>query len=208
MSLFQNISYDNFFTNPNKIIDISKNIDFKRSDYMYGFRSQHISFFNKELFNYINLKILNFYYPNVSDMSFSAQTFFQKSLASKNDGWIHNDTGFLVGIIYLNKDGVEGTSLYKKKEEFNIIDTRIKTKYFCNPENFNTEEKERIHQEKLKNNNKFIKTIQYEGEFNRLVCFNASNFHAADVFEHDKERLAIVTSITKIFAQPFPLDGF
>ena len=53
VNLFGNICADNFFEHPNQIIDIPKKVEFKKTRYISGYRSENIYNINQNLFNYI-----------------------------------------------------------------------------------------------------------------------------------------------------------
>ena len=141
VSLFGNICADNFFDNPYQIIDISKKVELKKTRYISGYRSENISDVNENLFNYVNKKIINFIYPGARGIDFRASTYFQKSDADENDGWVHADPGMITAIIYLTPGGTSGTSIFDAKEEFNLPQQPTKHEYFENKEKYTKEEK-------------------------------------------------------------------
>ena len=203
VNLFGNICADNFFNNPHQIIDISKKVELKKTRYISGYRSKNICDINKNLFDYINTKIINFIYPGAKGIDFRASTYFQKSDADKNDGWVHADLGMITGIIYLTPGGTSGTSIFDAKEEFNLPQQLTKHEYFENKEKYTEEEKKLIYNNKSINNSHYIKTINYEGKFNRMIAFDSKTYHAAEVC--DKERLIIISFIEYINANVYPV---
>jgi len=190
---------DHFFDDPYKIIKISNEINFKKSKYISGSRSDSLHTINKSLHNYINNKILKIYYKNI-DKKFSANTYFQKSDPDNNDGWVHYDSGTLTAIIYLTPGDTSGTSIFDLKEEFKIPDFKLsgyeKHKYFENKQKYNEKHKKLVFENKIKHNNYFSKTIHYEGKFNRMICFDSNQFHASEVC--NKERLILISFIDDI----------
>jgi hypothetical protein len=204
INLFGNICADNFFDNPHQIINISKKIELKKTKTISGYRSENISDINKNLFDYVNKKIINYIYPGSKGIDFSASTFFQKSDADENDGWVHADNSIITGIIYLTPEGTSGTSIFDAKEEFNLPQPLLsKYEYFENKEKYTKEEKKLIYNEKLNNNDYFIKTINYLGKFNRMVAFDSKTYHAAEVC--NKERLIIITFINFLNTNVYPV---
>ena len=139
VSLFGNICADNFFDNPYQIINISKKVELKKTRYISGYRSENISDVNENLFNYVNKKIINFIYPGARGIDFRASTYFQKSDADENDGWVHADPGMITAIIYLTPGGTSGTSIFDAKEEFNLPQQPTKHEYFENKEKYTKE---------------------------------------------------------------------
>jgi|TARA_R100001460_G_C3531208_1_gene173547 hypothetical protein len=203
VNLFGNICADNFFDNPYQIIDISKKVKLKKTKYISGYRSENISDINKNLFDYINRKIINFIYPGAKGMDFRASTYFQKSDADENDGWVHADPTMITAVIYLTPGGTSGTSIFDAKEEFNLPRQPNKLEYFENKEKYTEKEKKLIYNNKLINNSHYIKTINYEGKFNRMIAFNSKAYHAAEVC--DKERLIIISFIEYINVNVYPV---
>ena len=203
VSLFGNICADNFFDNPYQIIDISKKVELKKTRYISGYRSENISDIDENLFNYINKKTINFIYPGARGIDFRASTYFQKSDADENDGWVHADPGMITAIIYLTPGGTSGTSIFDAKEEFNLPQQPTKHEYFENKEKYTEEEKKLIYNDKMINNSHYIKTINYEGKFNRMIAFDSKSYHAAEVC--NKERLIIISFIEYVNANVFPV---
>ena len=193
------ISKDNFFDDPHQIIKTTKNISFKKSNYISGCRSEDILNINKNLFEYINKKVVENYFAGSKKFTFEAESYFQKSDPDINDGWVHQDHSDLTAVIYLTYGGTSGTSIYDLKEEYLFPDWSVggdKHRYFGNKENYSDEEKNKIQEEKLKNNSFFNKTINFEGKFNRMICFDSRQFHASDIC--DKERLVIISFIYNV----------
>ena len=210
MSLFHNICVDNFFKDPSKIVEISKSLDYSDDHKGYGLRSTDLSKININLFNYINWKIINTIYPGCGHVDYYATTTFQKSNIDKCDGWVHRDEGFLTAIIYLNPKGTFGTSIYEKINEYDSTPQFEKSHYFKNITNYTDEQKEEVYRSKINNNNKFYKTIDYSGKFNRLICFGAGVPHAANVDCNleNHERLIIISFIEYIKINKFSNVGY
>ena len=156
---------DNFFEDPHKIIELSKQIDFKPTKYISGYRSDYLDKIDIDLYKYVNTRLLSIFYPTANNIQFSSHTYFQKSVPDACDGWVHQDTKMLTAIIYLTPGGTSGTSLFNIKKEFLVpdwsVDGRIlKHEYFKNKDKYSEKEKETILQQKIKHNNHFEKTDQ------------------------------------------------
>ena len=126
---------DNFFDDPDAVVEKSKQFEYKVNNVSAGSRSIPLHAIDYEFFNWVNSKIVTIFYPNFSqNLSFHASTHFDKVKKSDHDNWVHcdSDTKF-AAIIFLNKEGTAGTSIYKKKGfHHNIIQksTGYKYKYF------------------------------------------------------------------------------
>ena len=201
MDLFNSFCCDNFLKEPDKIVDFSKNLLFEKSTYINGSRTKNISEIDNKLFKYINLKIINNIYPSIGYVEFDASTHFQKSVSDVCDGWVHSDPNLITAILYLNKEGTHGTSIYKKKKEYDEMDQTGKHEYFLKPDE---KTKNIILQKKQQNNSKFERTISFSGVYNRLVCFSGPTPHAADVDDNLKERLILISFINFIKINVFP----
>tara|TARA_R100000329_G_scaffold142437_1_gene125875 strand:+ start:65 stop:688 length:624 start_codon:yes stop_codon:yes gene_type:complete len=205
MSLYNSICCDNFFDEPDKIVDLSKTLSFHQTDKIRGLRSQALHEVNNNFFKYVNWKIINNIYPGVGSIEFNASTFFQKSIQDNCDGWVHEDKSWITSIIYLTKEGTSGTSLFKKKNEYDLTPQPEKYEYFENPKSKN---KEDILKKKIENNNKYRKTISFTGDYNRLIAFNGNTPHAADVDLECENRLVLISFINYIKVDHFPNVNF
>ncbi len=172
------------------------------------------------LHNAILKKILSCYYDldytncswKLSNMSFHEISRFSENKDNvKNKGWIHQDNGFhsdagdddLAGLIYLNPDidPDSGTSLWSLKSNFQY---NIATQSLMG----RTEEQARgdgwaDHREN------FNEKLRVQNIFNRLVMYDANEFHAANNYYNDNEkdaRLTLVFFIGGIEGTEFPLQ--
>ena len=193
---------DNFFDEPDKIINLANEVSYEQVEVISGFRSTELQNIDKDLNKYINNKILKLVYPSFNfktgnNVQFSARTYFQKSDADLNDGWVHIDgEALLTAIIYLTRNNTSGTSLFSFKKEYVRPDFdvgNIKYDYFKNKNKYSNKDKKKVFEKKLEHNNHFIKDVNFAGRFNRMVCFDSKQWHAAEVC--DKERLVIVSFI-------------
>jgi len=131
--MYNTVIIDNFFDNPDYIVDYSKSLDYKKSDmrtegnFWPGERSESIEKYDKDLFNFIVEKILSSYYNfNFEKVLFEgANIYFHRipsDMALLNS--THNDTGkVLAAVIYLNKDNSikTGTTICDKNGKSKVI---------------------------------------------------------------------------------------
>ena len=166
--------------------------------YVRGVRSKRIHEIDNELFESINIKILNCFYPD-AQIEFFARTYFQKNDYDINDGWVHKDDCMITGIVYLDPNNTSGTSLYNIKSSLGSpLDHNRKQDYFKNYDKYSEEQKKEIQELKIKNNSMFYKTVSFTGEYNRLVAFDGQMFHSSEIQKKDKERLILISFIEKI----------
>jgi len=191
-------SRDNIFKHPNQLVKLANKIDYSNVGYVRGVRSKPVHEIDNELFESINIKILNCFYPD-AQIEFFARTYFQKNDYDINDGWVHKDDCMITGIVYLDPDNTSGTSLYNIKSSLGSpLDHNRKQDYFKNYDKYSEEQKKEIQELKIKNNSMFYKTTSFTGEYNRLVAFDGQMFHSSEVQEKDKGRLILISFIEKI----------
>ena len=113
MNIFPTTSINNFFKEPDKIVEYAKKLKYKKSKTgsYPGERTENLSKINYELFNSTIYSILSMYYEDLESIGYSDTYLgfhkikpYSKSLKDiKNKGWIHHDGVALGGLIYLNK---------------------------------------------------------------------------------------------------------
>jgi hypothetical protein len=191
---------DNFFDNPNEIIELSKKCTFKPISNAPGTRSEPLHIIDPKFSEYLCTKMLSLYYPNdIENVRFYAISTFQKVPANlKFDNWVHKDDNYeITALIYLNEHTDSGTSLFnRKKLKFDGIQySAEKNKYF----NDNNETKD-LKKFRDLNNNSFNETSSFKGIYNRLVMFDGSNFHASHIYndKQNRDRLTLITFFKKI----------
>jgi hypothetical protein len=196
--IWPTIIVDNFFDDPNKIVDISKNLSYAKDTQgsWPGERTACNSQTDKDFYNWINYKIIRLLYPmNHEQMNWICTQFFQKINGNiyKNEGWIHSDSpAEFTAIIYLSKHKNCGTSLFTKKRFFNKGLNNDKKIEIYKKGDFKNELKY------LKENNDlFEKSLTVDSKFNRLFLFDANQYHAANNFKdkncENEERLTLIT---------------
>jgi len=201
---------DNFYENPDLVRDFALSLEYFPSDGKWpGFRTDAISKINPNFFKIFLNKIFSLFFDlNHTDVSWEVETTFQlvQSFSNdkndiKNNGWIHSDGDYIFsGVIYLNPNPKEGwgTSIYKIKqnENFNYTD-KTKFLHYSNSKDFNEED---YIKEKTLCNSKFIESIRVENVYNRIILFEASEFHGVPSFysEDNDPRLTQVFFVKKI----------
>ena len=223
---------DNFFSNPDKIVNLAKSLKFKQSDGYYpGQRTEKLHIAAPDIFNQIVLKVLALYFDyNTSEVSYSdTNMYFQKVLpfdknkkSILNEGLIHQDTHYtLAGVIYLdkNQDLNAGTSIYRRAKELKDEEKKHAKKKELYKINQNKMSESSIKQYKkiLKECNKgYEETIKVSNVYNRLILYPADSFHAGN-YGVTQDRLTLVFFIKTInansdlpairhrFIEPFPI---
>ena len=182
--IWPTLCVDNFFDDPNKIIELSNSLDYESSSIYPGKRSIHLDIHHKEFFHWVSNKIMSALYPaEWPNISWYNTAYFQKVPSGlKNDGWVHQDiSSEFTAIIYLSKDTEAGTSIYLPKTFYK------ESKTIKNPA-----------KDRDLHNSKFKETINIKGVFNRLAILDSHSYHAAHVNNSGKERLTLICFFSNV----------
>jgi len=195
---------DNFFTDPHAVVKLSKTLKYIRSiDNIWpGTRSPLIHEVDNNFFLWSTRKILALLYPvqilGEDSLKWNATQYFQRVPYNTygKEGWIHSDIDneFTV-IIYLSDHPQSGTCLYEGKR-FNS-----QSKYLEEKEKFYRDLKDFRRMEKYRDkaNSQFRKKVELFSNFNKLVLFDGSNWHASINADNSKsDRLTLVTFFTSV----------
>jgi hypothetical protein len=187
---------DNFFNDPDEIVEYSKNLEYKKHHFPGG-RTDCLSTIDPDFYVWINKKILTVLYPNDKEkLYFKAATHFQKvSSGLECDGWVHNDKAEFTCIIYLSKQNNCGTSIFSpKKQSYEINDQEEKVSYFKDPNGYtNVELLKKLKEE---NNQKFDESIRVNSKYNRMIIFDGSVYHAAHPYlDGDDDRITLISFV-------------
>lgn len=213
---FPTICVDDFFDDPNAIINFALSQDFFTApDGAYpGKRTKTLYDLDKELFEKFSQKFFSIFYNfNKTDVRWVVDARFQKidpyETADLNEGWIHVDyTAVLSGVIYLTPEADKnaGTVLCKIKKG-QIFDYAQQEKRNFNLGKLNDTEK--YISLMKENNNKFEDTIYFSNQFNRMIAFDSTIFHKVQNFNAgNKSRLTLVFFVNKIESDWFPMISF
>jgi hypothetical protein len=219
LKYFPSICVDNFYDDPDKIREFALSLDYYPSDTgaWPGKRTKLLHEIDENFFKNFCIKVLSLYYDfNLSRVDWEIATSFQliepydpKEDSLKNKGFIHIDKdNIFAGVVYLtpNANSKCGTSLYKVIDQ-DIIDKDlnlsfgedIKSKFYKHgiDENFD--------QEFTSFNSAFEETVRFNNEYNRMISFDSSVYHAANSFYSETPRLTqvfFVKSITSSVSPP------
>lgn len=192
--LIPTITYDNFFRNPNLVLDYAKTLEYKESPKgIYpGARTEPLHEINTNLFLEVTGKILKLLWPTSHlKINFNARSYFQKIPKNfKNEGWVHQDQGLISSIIYLSPHKNCGTSIFQPLNTNYWKNTQLKKDIYVN-KTFDNEEKY-----VKENNSNFEETIHVKSRYNRVIIFDGQSYHAAQKFCEEgveEDRLILVT---------------
>ena len=201
---------DNFFPDPEKIIEFSNTLKYIKDEYgggrWPGIRCDNLATINNQqcydFGQYVIRKVNNLFWQDEVETT-AAALHFQKikpfvkekkdQFDPTNKGWIHKDYKQLAGLVYLSKDPQEdtGTSIYNFKNgiyNYYQEDLNYKRKLYSGKP-FDKKEYLKAFE---RNQSYFYETINIKNVYNRLLLFNGQEFHAAQTFGYgEKERLTL-----------------
>lgn len=202
---------DNFYNNPDDIVQFALSQKFEKTQKggFQGKRTQALHKLNRSMFDYFCSKLFSVFYDKQTNMSWKVVTNFdliEQQTNGVGTGWIHQDNNkhLLAGLIYLNKNWQEsvGTNLYEKVKDVDEHLSQTKTDYFLD----NTD-LDKYLKDKQINNSSFNKTGSIEPVYNRMVCYDASYFHAiGDISNLKTDRLVQVFFVEQLKVDNFPLE--
>ena len=203
---------DNFFDNPEYVVSLSKNAQW-RPDITYkwpGERSQSIEELDPEFYKYVLFKyFLLFYSASELNNNFivNGTSFFQRIPAGLELGWIHSDYPSLhTFMIYLtpNADPSSGTGLFTPRTgHVNDSLQYQKTQYYKGE--IDKEVAQKYQQE---HSSQFIQTVACGNVYNRCIGFDAHLWHGAlNLNTAQEERLTLITFIEEIVTTKSPISN-
>lgn len=218
MEYFPTTIVDNFYENPDSIREFALSLEYKSStDGSWpGVRTNELCEIDSNFFDLFCKKLFSLYYDlNYHEISWHVsscfqliETFSKEENNIKNEGWIHSDVdSIFAGVIYLNPNPKPnwGTSIYKLKSgEINdCLQTQRMLNYKNSP-NFNL----KAYEKQLRfNNDKFIETVKIENVYNRLITYEAKEYHGVPSYYTESEpRLTQVFFVKEIkSSNPSPI---
>ena len=205
MKYFPTLIVDDFLKDPIVVMDYANTLEYSYpKDYRYpGLRTDCLSNINFDLFNHIGNLILSCYRIN-DNFTWNASASFQIIDGKYSEGWIHSDAPhILTSIIYLSDNVNSGTSMYKNTVFWqNTKNEDIKRTYYKKmAENkcYEINDSEIIAVKQ--NNNPFYETVNIKALFNRMISFEASEYHGAnniDDLSGENIRLTLVYFFNEI----------
>lgn len=210
---FFNICVDDFFENPDKIVDFANKLEYypDKKGAWPGVRSVPLHEIDRDLNTDLVSKIFRAHYPggkNYLSYYDSVICFAKtKSYNNKflNEGWIHVDyPSVIAGLVYLtpNANLEGGTNIYQIKNEFkdtfnDEIPQEQKILFYTNSPDFdlNTYKKE------LEETNKnFNLVTKFNNVYNRMIMWSGTEYHGANSFEgfEEEERLTLNFFLNKV----------
>jgi len=202
------ICIDNFFQDPIKVKEFAYSLKYGKGEEgrWPGTRTNPLHEVDFRFFKWSTKKMISAIYPmNFSESTWVAEQSFQRIPGSlyKNKGWVHRDNGVeFTAIVYLSNHRNCGTSIYRPKIlGADTINENEKRNFYKNIENLNDKQKKEEKDLLKQNNDQFEKILEIDSVFNRLVMFDANNYHAAENFSNEglnEDRLTLITFFSNV----------
>jgi len=202
---------DNFFDNPNSIVNWALSLDYNSSPNgsWPGRRSQELSLIHPYFHKHVCKKVLSLFFENTDTINYKVILNFQLIENYQGKGWIHQDPDIFTFIIYLHESNPKidcGTTLWKLNP--NLISP-------FNSEKDISIEKLRLEHHKNKKissehqnfqYNNFSKEIKIPDKYNRLIAFSSENFHSANNFNNNlSPRLTLTGFVEDLSTSKLPV---
>ena len=196
--MYPNLIVDNFFEDPDSIVDLSTNIQYSPSDNgrWPGLRSNYLHRIYPRLFDFICTKITHLFYDTCKSWTYEitfqkVNPFSKNQYDKKNCGWVHKDRTNFGGVIFLTRepDDDTGVTIYKSKNGGYAItqeEEKIKNMHFFG----NPIDDDEYNKAYNSYHDQFEETVKVKNVYNRLVLFNSTSLHAVQTYG-TKERLTM-----------------
>lgn len=191
MDIYRNSTHviDNFFNNIQPIIDLGNSLEYHNNEAWPGLRTDNLLQIN----NPLAVEFAKFFAKNIADKVFYGLSKFEIDVRfHKNDlydvdeansGWIHNDDIDFAGLVYLNKEEPNmstGTSIFDKTlfEDFEAEDYESRKEL-----NLKKNVTDQYLIDLQNNRSQFTETINIGNKFNRLVAYDATQWHRPNSYK-------------------------
>lgn len=203
---------DNFLENPDKVRNFALHQEFFKDDENKypGMRTKPISEIDPFFCNEIIKKVFSVYFNfNSEKLTWNVDARFQLTDSSYGEGWVHQDLNKTTGLIYLspNANLKSGTSIYKTKN--NVLNANLN--FFADKKHSFFKGDISLEDSKIyrhQNNEQFDETISVSNVYNRLLLFDANEYHSAQSFDNEskEQRLTLIFFINSVFAEKTPIE--
>ena len=193
------ICFDNFYDDPDAVREYALSLDYENDVGNYpGVRTKPLNEIGDYFFNTSCRKFLSLFVDLKENVKWYISTRFQKiyrysedKSSPLNTGWVHTDDSFLSAVVYLNlnPNSESGTSLYSpRKDAIMKIREMDKTATLrCDFNQNKLDDTSSYEREILENNSHFEKTVEIKNVYNRIIIYDAAQFHAQSNYWMDDE---------------------
>ena len=216
-----NICVDDFFTNPDIIVDFAETLDYypTPNGRWPGDRTIPLHMIDEDLNTHIVSKIIRAHFPgHKNEISWERSTLgFHKNKSwgdtASDEGWVHVDEGEdIAGLIYLTPGCPleTGTNIYHLKDEWrdkhddsNTDDCSQKLLLYSGSPDF---DKKKYNKQLRDYNNRFEVVSKFNNVYNRMIMWSGDEYHGAQSFQgyEDEERLTLLFFIGGVTVDNIP----
>ena len=214
---FPALCIDDFYPNPDEVRKFALEQNFYPADggTYPGKRTDHLHELDEDFFNYFCKRFMNvFYNYEHEEVNWVISSNFQlfppykgNNETALNKGIIHRDMAICAGVIYLtpNPNPDSGTSIYHLKD--NVLPKQLNHDLRFDLHPGKEVDDEAFTKMQDANDSKFEETIRFQNRYNRLISYDAGNYHRANSYVHnDQERLIQVFFVEQVGSDGLPLD--
>lgn len=180
---FPTLCVDDFYEDVDAVRKFALQQEFKASPtgQYPGTRTERIHLLNRSFFDSFCSKLFSLYYDvNDPDLKWEVTSYFQMINIEESEGWIHHDDDSLVaGVIYLTPDANidSGTSIFKIKDKNKYDEYQeLKHEFYLK----NTIDLQKYNEVKQEQESNFVETIRFNNVYNRMICYEGSQYHKAN----------------------------
>lgn len=212
---FPTLCVDDFYKNPKQIRDYALSLNYNKDFGIFpGERTKYLHEINPGLFEQFCHKLFSLFFNfSVENCNWKVETRFQKTYQILDDptsvlnrGWDHLDSNVVAaGLIYLNEKYTldSGTTISKLKTKKETFDYSIRDKMYQSRDVNLEEYKKSIELHKTY----FEDTIEFKNVFNRMVCYDSSQWHReTSLFYEHEPRLTQIFFIHNVESSTFPIE--
>jgi hypothetical protein len=206
---------DNFFEMPTLIRKMALSEEFTKwgGGSYPGTRSKFLHQIDPAFARYFNQKVFSLFYDfNIHQLNLKVEGMFQLISKEYEEGWIHNDLTPLAdqasgvdwdvaGVVYLNPEAPldGGTSIYSPNDKAEYNRSQVETNGSWKRRFYSGElqASEITDYRKARDtyNNTFNETIKVNNVFNRLIIYDAAEYHRGNIFFGDTKETSRLTLV-------------
>jgi Family of unknown function (DUF6445) len=200
------ICRNNYFNNPEIVVELSKKVEYSGAEVYPGVRSGNllasdipiVKDFAIWFANRLGIDI----FPGITNYETAIYFHINNSIddLEVNHGWIHKDIGNLAGLVYLTEQESNfdsGTSIFNSN--VNTIDDLPEYMYAWREFNITRKPTDKIKEGFKLNNLQFTETIRIGNQYNRLIAYDSKLSHRPNSFSTNVEnpRLTLLFFISR-----------
>lgn len=183
------ICRNNYFKNPEIVIELSKKVEYSGAEVYPGIRSGNLLASDipivKDFAIWFSNRLGIDIFPGITNYETAIYFHINKSIDDPevNYGWIHKDFGNLAGLVYLTEQELNfnsGTSIFNCNTD--TVDDLLEYMPAWRELNVTSEPTDKIKEGLRLNNLQFTETIRIGNQYNRLIAYDSKLSHRPNSF--------------------------